>query len=149
MKTLSILALATLTFPAAAVAAPTPKVTATRAWCRPAPTGAPAGGCYVTLIASTDDRLVAVETSAADHGEIHTMSMQDGVMRMRKLPEGIALPAGKTVELKPGAEHLMIIGPKVPIVEDAKVPLVLKFRHAPPVRIIAPIQAPSARGSIR
>ena len=50
-------------------AAPAPKVVVADAWCRPAPTGALAGGCYVTLTASVDDRLVAVETTAADRGE--------------------------------------------------------------------------------
>lgn len=133
--------------PAIALAAsPAPKVTvvATKAWCRPASTGALAGGCYVTLTSTADDRLVAIETSAADHGEIHTMSMQGGVMRMRKLPDGVALPAGKAVALKPGAEHLMLIGPTVPIKLGAKVPMTLRFQNAAPVKLVATVRAPEA-----
>ncbi|MDP3383506.1 MAG: copper chaperone PCu(A)C, partial [Phenylobacterium sp.] len=57
-------------------------VTVTDPWCRPAAAGAGAAGCYVGLQASVDDRLVAVATPAAARGEIHTMSMDDGVMRM-------------------------------------------------------------------
>jgi len=104
---------ALLTATSASAAAPTVK--AANAWCRAAPTGALAGGCYVTLTSPANDRLVAVETTAADHGEIHTMDMTDGVMRMRQLKDGIVLPAGQVVELKPGARHLMIIGPKQPL----------------------------------
>lgn len=119
-------------------------VTAADAWCRAAPTGALAGGCYVTLTASADDRLVAVETPAADHGEIHTMSMTDGIMRMRKLDDGLALPAGQPVALKPGGEHLMIIAPKQPLAAGGEVPLTLRFAKAPAVTLSAPIrQAPT------
>jgi copper(I)-binding protein len=134
---LAALGAVALALPAAAGPAP---VKVTGAWCRAAPTGALAGGCYVTLTAPADDRLVAVETTAADHGEIHTMSMEGGVMRMRRLADGIALPAGKAVSLKPGAEHVMIIGPKVALTPGASVPLVLKFRSAPSVRVIAPVR---------
>jgi copper(I)-binding protein len=141
LKPLAILAalgVVGLALPAAA-AKPGP-VKVTGAWCRAAPTGALAGGCYVTLTAAADDRLVAVETTAADHGEIHTMSMEGGVMRMRRLADGIALPAGKAVSLKPGAEHVMIIGPKVALTPGAKVTLTLRFKSAPPVTVTAPVK---------
>lgn len=150
MKTFALSAVAALalttSISACAQAAPAAKVTATDAWCRPTPAGALAGGCYVTLKASADDRLVAVETTAADRGEIHTMSMDGGVMRMRKLADGIALPAGASVALKPGAEHLMIIGPKIALTAGAKVPLVLKFRNAPPVKLDAVVRMPAMPG---
>ncbi len=144
--TLSSSILAALAMSACAQAAPAAKVVATDAWCRPAPAGALAGGCYVTLKAADDDRLVSVETTAADRGEIHTMSMDGGVMRMRKLADGIALPAGTRVALKPGAEHLMIIGPKIALTAGAKVPLVLKFRNAPPVKLDAVVRMPAMPG---
>jgi copper(I)-binding protein len=127
----------------ASAAAPTVRVT--NAWCRAAPTGALAGGCYVTLTAAANDRLVAVETAAADHGEIHTMDMTAGVMRMRQLKDGIVLPAGQPVELKPGARHLMIIGPKQPLTLGGLVPLTLRFEKSPPISLKAPIRAPGAR----
>jgi copper(I)-binding protein len=143
MKTLTLLTASTAAL-ALTAAAPAPKVVAADAWCRPAPPAALAGGCYVTLTAGGDDRLVAVETSAADRGEIHTMSMDGGIMRMRKLTDGLALPAGKTVGLKPGADHIMIIGPKVSLQEGTKIPLTLKFLKAPAIKVEAVVRAPKA-----
>jgi copper(I)-binding protein len=120
-------------------------VQVTGVWCRAAPLGALAGGCYATLTASADDRILSVSTPAADHGEVHTMSMTDGVMRMRQLVDGLALPAGVAVALKPGAEHLMIIGPKQQLKAGGVLPMTLRFAKAPPVTIQAPIRvAPPA-----
>jgi copper(I)-binding protein len=136
---LAAFALAALAIPSLAAARP-PVVQVTDAWCRAAPKGALAGGCYVTLTAGADDRLVAVDTPAAGHAEIHTMSMDGGVMRMRKLADGVALPAGKPVALKPGAEHLMLIGPKIALTPGAKVVLTLRFKSAPTVTVTAPVK---------
>jgi copper(I)-binding protein len=133
---LAAFALAALAIPSLAAAKP-PAIQVTDAWCRAAPKGALAGGCYVTLTAGADDRLVAVDTPAAARAEIHTMSMEGGVMRMRKLADGVALPAGKPVALKPGAEHLMLIGPKIALAPGAKVALTLRFKSAPPVTVTA------------
>ena len=118
-----------------------PAVTAAGAWCRAAPVGAPSGGCYVTLTSGLDDRLLAIETPAAERGEIHTMSMDGGVMRMRRLSDGLALPAGKPVALRPGAEHLMLIGPKQPLAAGGTVTLTLRFAKAPPLPVTAPVLA--------
>lgn len=146
MKTLTLIAFSAAALASAAHAAPAPKVTATEAWCRPTVAGAMAAGCYVTLTAKGDDRLIAVETTAADHGEIHTMSMDGGVMRMRKLPDGLALPAGKAVALKPGADHIMLIGPKAALKEGAKVPMTLKFKTGAPVTVEAVVKTPPMPG---
>jgi periplasmic copper chaperone A len=124
-----------------------PSVTVTDPWCRPAAAGAGAMGCYVTLQAATDDRLVSVATPAAARGEIHTMSMDDGVMRMRQLPDGLALPAGESVALKPGAEHLMLMGPTGAFDEGGEVSLTLTFEHAPAQTVTAQIRsAPHGAG---
>jgi periplasmic copper chaperone A len=116
-------------------------VTITDPWCRPAAAGAGAVGCYVTLQAATNDRLVAVETPAAERGEIHTMSMDDGVMRMRQLPDGLALPAGEDVTLKPGAEHLMLMAPTSAFDEGGEVDLTLTFENAPAQTVSAQIRS--------
>lgn len=116
-------------------------VSVTDPWCRPAAAGAGAAGCYVTLQATTDDRLVAVETPAAARGEIHTMSMDDGVMRMRQLPDGLPLPAGQSVALKPGAEHLMLMGPTGGLDEGGEVSLTLTFENAPAQTVTAQIRS--------
>lgn len=147
MKTLTlIVASAAALVASAAHAAPAAKVVATDAWCRPTVAGAMAAGCYVTLTAKTENRLVSVESSAADHGEIHTMSMDSGVMRMRQLTDGLALPAGKTVPLKPGADHIMLIAPKAALKEGAKVPMTLKFKTGAPVTVEAVVKMPPMPG---
>jgi copper(I)-binding protein len=143
MKTISTIALA---MTAAIVGCSKTSETAntvevSEAWCRAAPAGAPAGGCYAWLKSASDDRLIAVETPAAERGEIHTMEMTDGVMRMRPLPDGIELPAGKPVQLMPGARHLMIIGPRQPLLDGGTASLTLRFEKAAPVTVDAPIRA--------
>jgi periplasmic copper chaperone A len=140
MKIFPLLVLSALALSAPAQAAPAPKVAIADAWCRPAPTGALSAGCYVTLTAGAEDRLVAVETTAADHAEIHSMSMDGGVMRMRKL-DGLALPAGKAVTLKSGGEHLMLISPRIAFKDGAKIPLTFRFQKAAPMKVEAMVRA--------
>lgn len=146
MKTLPLIAVSAVALASAAHAAPAAKVVATDAWCRPTVAGAMAAGCYVTLTAKGEDRLVSVESPVAGRGEIHTMSMDGGVMRMRKLPDGLALPAGKAVALKPGADHIMLISPKGPLKEGAKVAMTLKFKSAAPLTIEAVVKTPPMPG---
>ena len=117
-----------------------PSVAITDVWCRAAPEGAPTGGCYATLTASADDQLVSVETTAAERAEIHSMDMEGGVMRMRKL-DGLALPAGDAVKLAPGGEHLMLIGPTQPLAAGTEAALTFKFGKAPAQSVRAPIRA--------
>ncbi len=129
----------------AADAAP-PPVAVTNAWCRAAPAAAPAGGCYMTLKAASEDRLVAVEAKAADHAEIHTMSVDGGIMRMRELKEGLALKAGAATEFKPGGLHIMVIKPTAAFAEGTSVTLTLKFAKAPAQTIAFPVRAMATGG---
>ena len=147
MKPILLLAPVLLLAACSAEPAAEANVTITDPWCRPAAAGAGAVGCYVTLQAATDDRLVAVATPAAERGEIHTMSMDDGVMRMRQLTDGLALPAGETVALKPGAEHLMLMSPTAAFDEGGEVSLTLTFERAPAQTVTAQIRsAPHGMG---
>jgi periplasmic copper chaperone A len=106
-------------------------------WSRATPSTAPSAGGFLTLTnkGDTPDRLVAVETSAARQAEVHEMKMDGAVMRMRALENGVALPPGQTVELKPGGYHVMFIGLKAPFVKDQKVPATLVFEKAGRVEI--------------
>lgn len=147
MKPILLLAPVLLLAACSAEPAAEANVTITDPWCRPAAAGAGAVGCYVTLQATTDDRLVAVATPAAERGEIHTMSMDDGVMRMRQLTDGLALSAGETVALKPGAEHLMLMSPTAAFDEGGEVSLTLTFESAPAQTVTAQIRsAPHGMG---
>jgi len=118
-----------------------PAVTVSDACCRPAVAGAAAVGCYVTLQSAADDRLVSAQSPAGERVEIHTMSMDGGVMRMRELEDGLALPAGESTALKPGADHLMLIAPTAALDEGGEVGLTLNFEKAPPAAVTAQIRS--------
>ncbi len=85
----------------------------TQAWSRETPPNAPVAAGFVTIrnVGKTEDRLVTVKSQAAGRVEIHEVRDEQGVARMREMPNGVPLPAGATVELKPGGYHLMFIGP--------------------------------------
>lgn len=81
-------------------------------------------GAFMRLIASEDARLVAVGSPVAGTVEIHEMVMEKDVMKMRPVA-GVQLPAGQTVELKPGAHHVMLLDLRKPLQPGDTVPLVL------------------------
>jgi copper(I)-binding protein len=104
-------------------------VSVTNAWSMATPPGAAVGAGYLTIQNQTGAavRLVGGETPAAERVEVHTMSMEGGVMTMRPVEGGLEIPAGGAVELKPGGLHLMLIGLKAPLSEGGNVPLTLVF----------------------
>jgi copper(I)-binding protein len=111
-------------------------------WARPTAAGQKAGGGYLKLTnAGAADRLVSVSSDVSDSVELHTMSMDGTVMRMRQV-DGIDLPAGQTVELKPGGLHIMFIGLKAPLQEGSKFPVKLKFEKAGEVMVDVKVQQP-------
>ena len=97
--------------------------------------GQPAGGGYLSLSnAGANDRLLSASAEVSKAVELHTMTMEGDVMRMRQV-EAIELPAGKKVELKPGGLHIMFIGLKAPLKQGDKFPLKLKFEKAGEVTV--------------
>ncbi len=109
--------------------AQTGSVEVTGAWARATPAKADNGGAYLTLEAATPDRLIGASTPVAAKAELHRMTMTNGIMKMRQLA-AIDLPAGKTVTLKPGAMHIMLIGLKKPLETGQTFPLTLDFAKA-------------------
>ncbi len=103
-------------------------VDAKQPWMRPAVAGQGATGMFVTLSAPAGARLIGGSTPVAEVVELHTMHMDNNVMRMRALPEGLALPAGQTVSLAPGSHHLMLMRPRQAIAVGSTVPMTLTFR---------------------
>lgn len=142
-----VLAAATLAACNAAPPEKPPRVSAADAWCRPTQPQALATACYVTLTADAADRLVSVESEIAQRGEIHTMDMSGGIMRMRKLDDGLELPAAAPVALRPGAEHLMLIGPKAALAPGQTAVLTLGFAKAPQVKVTAQVRSPEPAAS--
>lgn len=95
------------------------------AWIRGTVAGQKATGAFMQLQSPSDSSLVAVSSPVAKIVELHTMSMDGGVMKMRQV-DSIALPAGGTVDLKPGGLHVMLMD--VSALKDGEtVPLKLTF----------------------
>jgi copper(I)-binding protein len=121
MKTL-LLSLALL---AGAVQAQT---TATQAWARGTVPAQKATGLFLQLQSKDAAKLVGGSTPAAGRVEIHEMAMEQGVMKMRQIP-ALDLPAGKSVELKPGGYHLMLMDLKAPLKAGDSVALSLQIER--------------------
>jgi copper(I)-binding protein len=105
--------------------------------------GQPVGGGFLTIVnhGSQDDRLVSVTVKADVRTvELHEMAMSNDVMTMRKLKDGLPLPAGQTVEMKPGGLHMMIMGVKAPFRPGETVHAVLEFEKAGKVEIDMPVE---------
>ncbi|MBI3526256.1 MAG: copper chaperone PCu(A)C [Betaproteobacteria bacterium] len=96
------------------------------AWVRGTVTGQSASGAFMELKSSEDAVLLGISTPVAGVAELHEMSMDKGVMKMRALSK-LALPAGKTVTLSPGSYHLMLMDLKRPLKKGETVPLTLKL----------------------
>ncbi len=101
-----------------------------------------AGAAFMVIVNSgdTDDRLVDVRSDAAARTELHThIEDADGVMRMTHVAEGFALPAGATLHLRRGAEHVMFMGLNAPFEQDQTVAITLVFEHAGEVVVEIPV----------
>ncbi|MBM3491883.1 MAG: copper chaperone PCu(A)C [Alphaproteobacteria bacterium] len=101
-------------------------------WSRATPEGARTGAGYLVIrnAGKTDDRLLGASTGGAQRVEVHEMSMDGAIMRMRELPAGVALPAGGTLALKPGGYHLMFIDLKAPLKAGDVLSVTLRFERA-------------------
>jgi copper(I)-binding protein len=85
------------------------QTTVTDPWVRGTVAQQKATGLFAKITSAQGARLVSASTAVAGLVEIHEMSMAGDVMKMRALPDGLALPAGKAVELKPGGYHVMLM----------------------------------------
>ncbi len=99
-------------------------------WVRATVPAQKATGAFMSLTAPAGARLIAASSPVAGIVEIHEMAMEKDVMKMRALPTGLDLPAGKAVELKPGGYHVMLMDLKQQMKEGAVVPLTLQVKAA-------------------
>ena len=115
-------------------------------WSRATPKGAKVAAGYLTIrnTGTDPDRLVSVTSPAAGKSEIHEMSMEKGVMKMRPVPGGIEIKPGETVELKPNSFHIMMMGLKKPIELGKPFKASLTFEKAGPVEVEFAVVAPGA-----
>ena len=116
------------------------------AWARATVTGQKASGVFMKLTAAQATRLVGASSPVAGVVEVHEMKMEKDVMKMAAIA-GLDLPAGKTVELRPGGYHVMLMDLKAPLLKDSTLPLTLMFKDAKgvmtPLEVKVPIQQPN------
>jgi periplasmic copper chaperone A len=148
MKTIKHLLAAALTT-ACAVSAFAQTVTVTDAWARATVQGQKATGAFMKITAKDNAKLVGVSSPVAGVAEVHEMKMDKDVMKMAALPNGLDLPAGKAVELKPGGYHVMLMDLKAPLSKDSTIPLTLIVQDAKGVKsnielkLLVGMQAPA------
>ena len=114
------------------------------AWARATVPGQKATGAFMTLTAKDGSKLVGVASPAAGAVEVHEMKMDGDVMKMRALPHGLELPAGKPVELSPGGYHIMLMDLKAALPKDSSIPLTLVFQDAKGVQSRIELKVPVA-----
>lgn len=124
------------------------------AWARATVAGQKVTGVFMRLTAAKDYKLVGAASSVAGLTQVHEMKMDNGVMKMNELADGLALPAGKTVELKPGGYHIMLLDLKQAVKADSTIDLALKLEdsakkmHTAKFSIPARMSAPSGASPV-
>ena len=118
-------------------------------WSRATPKGASVAGGYmkITNTGTTPDRLTGGATEAAKKFEVHEMKMEGAVMKMRELPNGVEIPPGATVELKPGSYHIMMTTLAKPFAKGDRVKASLTFEKAGKVDIEFAVDAAGGSGA--
>jgi len=111
------------------------------AWVRGTVATQKATGAFMRLTPSANARLVEAKSPVAGVVEIHEMAMENDVMRMRQVP-GLDLAAGRTLELKPGGYHVMLMDLKQPLKAGEQVPITLVFEDAAQKRFTQEVKAP-------
>ena len=114
------------------------------AWVRTTVQGQKATGAFMTITAKDGPKLVAGSSPVAGVTEIHEMKMEGDVMKMKAVAGGLDLPAGKSVELKPGGYHVMLMDLKAALPKDTTVPLTLVFKDAKGVESKVELKVPVA-----
>jgi copper(I)-binding protein len=145
------IALAALSLSLLVAAAPAAAQTTVKdAWVRSTVPQQMATGLFAQITSAQGGRLVSAASPVAGVVEVHEMTMDGNVMKMRALPNGLALPAGKAVELKPGGYHVMLMDLKQPLKAGDTVPVTLVIEGADGKRetlqLQAPVKAPGGMG---
>jgi copper(I)-binding protein len=131
-----------------AAKAETAAISVENAWARATPKGAQVAAGYLTIKNDGEDpdRLVSAEAAFAGRTEIHLMRMSDGVMQMRPVSGGVAIPAKGTLKLEPGGYHLMFMELAAPLTEGAAVSGALTFERAGRVPVTFQVLGIGAQG---
>lgn len=118
------------------------QVTVKDAWVRATVAQQKATGAFMQLQSAQDAKLISAQSPAAGIVEVHEMAMEGGVMKMRAVPS-LALPAGKSVELKPGGYHVMLMDLKAQVKDGDTVPVTLVVEGKDGKRQTIEVKAPA------
>ncbi|WP_298885878.1 copper chaperone PCu(A)C [uncultured Bradyrhizobium sp.] len=148
--TLAVILAASLAFVGSApgLAADHSDIVVGQAWSRATPKGAKVAAGYLTIEnrGTAPDRLLSASSPAAATVEIHQMTMQDGIMTMRPLDQGLMIPPDEIVTLAPGGSHIMFIGLTAPFEEGQRIPVSLNFQRSGTVEATFDVGSVGAKG---
>ncbi|MEO1092627.1 MAG: copper chaperone PCu(A)C [Pseudomonadota bacterium] len=117
-------------------------------WARATPAGASVGIGYLVIRneGETPDRLVGGDAPFAGRVEVHETTMQDDVMRMRPVVDGLEIPAGGSVTFEPGGYHVMFVQLQEPLVQGERRTVTLEFANAGTIEVEFVVEAMAAGG---
>jgi periplasmic copper chaperone A len=106
-------------------------------WAKATIAGQPVAGGFMKIVnnGTEPDRLLKITSGVSDMIQVHDMKVENGVMKMGEVPDGLEIAPGATVELKPGGLHVMFMGIKAPFKEGEPVKAVLTFEKAGTIEI--------------
>ena len=149
LKTLTLAGIAAL------VAVPVlAEITIQDAYARASGPSAKSGAAFMTIVNDGDsaDRLLGASAEIADVAELHThIEDANGVMKMREIEGGIAVPANGSHVLMRGGDHVMLMGLTAPMNDGDTVPITLTFETAGEIRVDVPVdldRKPMAHGAM-
>lgn len=141
------LSLAISAAPALAQAFKAGDIVVEKPWARATPKGAEVGGGYLVIRnnGAAPDRLTGIKADFATV-EVHQMTTENGVSKMRELKDGLSIPAHGSVGFSPGGYHLMFTHLTHPLTEGESVKVTLDFEHAGSVPVAFPVMGIGAAG---
>lgn len=149
MKPMKLILVGLLPF--AAVASPSyaedAKLSIEKPWARASIGTSRPTAAFLTIVnrASAPDRLLGVSSPAAARVEVHRTEIKDGSATMMKV-EGVVVPAGGTVEFKPGSYHIMLMKLTAQVTKGTRLPLTLTFERAGRIAVEAKVMGPGSSG---
>ena len=105
----------------------------TDVWARATFAMAQTGAIYLTLNNQTSAEIsllsASVSSDLADEVQLHDMAMNDGMMQMQEMVDGVNVSAGETLDFQPGGKHIMLLGLKKPLNDGDSFELTLRFKN--------------------
>ena len=115
-------------------------------WARSTVPGQMGTGAFMTIVSKEGGRLVGAASPVAGVVELHEMSMENNVMKMRPIT-GLDLPAGREIQLKPGGHHVMLLDLKRPLKAGDKVKIELRLETRDGKRVTQPVEVEVRQGA--